>query len=128
MGGSNFVVVNPATQGFTAEATAAIVAQIATQIEAKFADFMGAEGQKLLNTLPSILQEVATLKGQVATLTCQLNASMPEIGDAQAKLDENLHNLVKRDQEVSDKLKASFADVDARLAEVVFKSRRPACC
>ena len=123
MGGSTFVVVDPATQGFTPEATAAIVAQIATQIEGKFAAFLGTEGEQFLNTLPSILKEVANLKAEVATLTAQLNERvpevsdvrsevatlttqlnerMPEIGSAQVKLDESLQNLVKRDQEVSD--------------------------
>ena len=143
MGGSTFVVVDPATQGFTPEATAAIVAQIATQIEGKFAAFLGSEGEQLLNTLPSILKEVANLKAEVATLTAQLNERvpevsdvrsevatlttqlnerMPEIGSAQIKLDESLQNLVKRDQAVSDKFKASFADVDARLEDVALKS------
>ena len=96
------MVENPTAQGFTAEATAALVAQIATQIEAKFADFMGAEGQDLPNTLPAILKEVATLTGQGATLTTQLSASMPEIGTAQPKLDDNLQNLIRRDQEVGE--------------------------
>ena len=44
MGGGGSVVVGPATQVFTAEATAAIVSQIRAQINEKFADFLGAEG------------------------------------------------------------------------------------
>ena len=84
--GGNFAVVNPATLGFTDEATAAIVAQIAGQITAKLRDFLGAEGQQLPNTLPAILEEVKLQKTQVvaiigdqATLTEQLNSRIPEI-------------------------------------------------
>ena len=94
MGGGGFSVVNQATQGFTEEAIAAIVSQIIAQINAKFADFLCAEGQDYLNTLPEILSFVRTLKAQVAalateqaTLTEQLNSRMPEIGTAQASLD-----------------------------------------
>ena len=86
MGGSNFVVVDQATQGFTAEATTAIVAQISTQIEAKFAAFLGSEGEQLLNTLPSILKDVANLKDEMATLTTQLNERMPEIRDVRVEV------------------------------------------
>ena len=56
--GGNFAVVNPANLGFTEDATAAIVAQIAGQIKAKFQDFLGADGQQPLNTLPAILDEI----------------------------------------------------------------------
>ena len=89
MGGGGFTVVNPATQGFTEEATAAIVSQIKGQIHAKFADFLGADGQNYLSTLPAILEQVGMLKSQVealsveqATLTQPLNEKMPEIGTA----------------------------------------------
>ena len=42
--GGNFAVVSPVNLGFTEEATTAIVAQIAGQIQAKFEDFLGAMG------------------------------------------------------------------------------------
>ena len=42
--GGNFAVANSTTLGFTEEATAAIVAQIAGQITAKFEDFLGPMG------------------------------------------------------------------------------------
>ena len=62
------MVVNPANQGFTEEATVAIVSQIAAQINAKFSDFLRAEGRDYLNTLPAMLKQVGTLKSQVEAL------------------------------------------------------------
>ena len=47
---------------------------------------------------------------------------MPGIGDAQAKLDASLKSLVQRGKEVSDKLKASFADIEKRLTEFSFNT------
>ena len=69
----DFVVINPATQGFTDEAKTALVAQISASFEA----FLGPTGQELLNTLPAIVEPVGLLKTQAATLTDQPNASMP---------------------------------------------------
>ena len=117
-----FVVLSPATQGLTDEERTALVAQIFAQISASFEAFLGPTGQELLNTLPAIVEQVGLLKTQVATLTNQLNASMPGIGDAQAKLDMIPKSLVQRDQEVSDQLKLSFADIEKRLTEFSIKT------
>ena len=120
MGGGGFVVVDHANQGFTAEATAAIVGQIRAQI---------IEGQDYLNTLPEILSGVRTLKVQVealaleqATLTEQLNGRIPETAKAQTSAEASLAELARRDAEVSDKLKTSFAAIEARLSEVGVKA------
>ena len=84
--GGSFAVVSPANLGFTEEVTTAIVAQVAGQINAKFEDFWGADGQQLLNTLPAILDQIklqktqiAAMIGEQAALTEQLNSRMPEI-------------------------------------------------
>ena len=123
--GGNFAVVNPATLGLTDKASAAIVAQIASQITAKFEDFLGPEWQRVLNTLPAILEEVKFQKTQIeaiiaetATLTLQLNERMPEVGDAQAAVTASLQDLAKRDREVSDKLKESCLKVETQLSEI----------
>ena len=47
---------------------------------------------------------------------------MPEIGKAQILLEGSLAELTRRDAEVSDKLKISFAAIEARLAEVTVKA------
>ena len=54
-----------------------------------------------------------------------LAAAMPEItamtvkvGSAQKSLGKSLEDLTRRDQEVSDKLKASFAQIDSELEKV----------
>ena len=65
------MVVDQASQGSTADATAAIVGQIRAQINEKFADFLGAEGQDYLDTLPEILSSVRTLKVQVEALVLE---------------------------------------------------------
>ena len=106
-------MVDPATQGFTAEATAAIVGQIKAQINEMFADFLCAEGQDYLNMLPEILSSVRTLKVlalEQATLTEQFNGRMPEIAKAQTSAEASLAELTRRDAEVSDKLKTFHSD------------------
>ena len=115
--GGSFAVVSP--QGsFTQQVTAAIVAQSAGQITAKFEEFLGPDGQRLLNTLPGILGEVRLQNGQVKTiitemaiLTQQLNEQIPGVGGARTAATASLQELAKRDREVSDKLKESFAQV-----------------
>ena len=67
--GGDFVVINPATQGFMDEAKTALAAQISAQISASFEAFLGPTGQELLNTLPAIKAQVGTLTDQVGTLT-----------------------------------------------------------
>ena len=116
---------NPTNLGFTDKATVAIVAQIAGQITAKFQEFLGPYGQRLLNTLPGNLDEDRLQKGQVeaiitemAALTQQLNEQIPGVECAQAAATASLQELAKRDREVSDKLKESFAQVKAQLAEM----------
>ena len=51
--------------------------------------------------------------GELSTLTQQLNAQIPGVEGAQAAGSATLDALSKRDQEVSDKLKESFAQVEA---------------
>ena len=58
----DFVVINPATQGFTDKAKTALVAQISAQISASFEAFLGPTGQALLNTLPAIVDQVGLRK------------------------------------------------------------------
>ena len=118
----DFVVISPATQGLTDAAKTALVAQISAQITASFEAFLGSTGQEPPNTLPKIVEQVGLLKTEVGTITDQLNASMPGIGDAQAKFDESQKSLVQRDKEVSDKVKASLADIEKRLTEFSFKT------
>ena len=55
-------------------------------------------------------------------MTEQLNARMPEIAKAQSSAETSLAELDRRDAEVSDKLKASFAAIEARLTEVGVKA------
>ena len=119
----DFVVISPATQAFTDKAKTVHAAQISARISASFEAFLGHTVQELLNTLPAIVEQVELLKTQVSTLTDQLNASMPGIGDAQAKLDLSLKSLLQRDQKMSDQLKASLADIEKRLTEFLVKTR-----
>ena len=71
--------MSPAAGGFSEEATTAIVFQIAGQISAKFAEFLGWDGQQLLNTLPSIVGNVGSFKGWVDALTEQVNTRIPDV-------------------------------------------------
>ena len=49
-------------------------------------------------------------------------APMPEIGTAQSSLEGNFAELTRRDVEVSEKLRTSFAAIEAHLTEVGVKA------
>ena len=55
-------------------------------------------------------------------LTTQLNDQIPESKRAQTAAADTLEALSKRDQEVSDKLKQSFTEVEAQLGEMKIQS------
>ena len=133
--GGSFTVVN-ASGHFTDEATQAIVGQIAGQITAVFEGFMDEETRRLLNILPALnaqtlalhaevtsqKDQIAQIIGSLETLTAQLNDQIPESKRAQAAAADTLEALSKRVQEVSDKLKQSFAEVEAQLGEMKIQS------
>ena len=126
--GGSFAVLR-ASGGCTDEATTAIVDQIAGQITAVFEVFLDSERKRLLNTLPALNAQMVVQQGQIASIigelspvTQQLNNQIPGVEGAQATASATLEALSKRDQEVFDKLKESFANVEARLIEVKVQS------
>ena len=95
--GGNVAVFN-ASGIFTDEATQALVDQIAIQITAAFEGFLDPERKRLLNTLPAlndqtqqlnaqmVIQQgqIASIIGELSTVTQQLNDLIPGVEKAQA--------------------------------------------
>ena len=98
--------------------------------------WFGQHGEGYLNNLPLFFEQVKGLSEGVAglvtsqevlgqridVLTTQLNDRMPEVGKAQEDIKTSLEGLTRRDRELSEELKRSFAEVEAKIAEVAVKS------
>ena len=62
------------------------------------------------------------IAAELVTTVAQLNEQIPESKRAQAAAAETPEQLSKRDEEVSDKLKQSFADFDTQIGEMRIQS------
>ena len=117
---------------FTDEAAQIIAAQIASQITAWELQFFNQERRTLLDTIGPVGEKVKSIAEtmeshtnrldaiatELVTIRDQLNEQVPEARRAQSAATESLEQLAKRDNEVSDKLKQSFADFEAQIAEM----------
>ena len=118
-----------ASGAFTDDAATAIAAQIAAQISAWESKFFNQERRQLLDTIGPLNAQMFEQTGRIdaiidelTTVTKQLNDQIPDTKRAQAAAAETLEALSKRDQEVSDKLKQSFTDVESQLGEMRIQS------
>ena len=117
---------------FTDEAASIIAAQIASQITQWEATFFNQERRTLLDTIGPVGEKAKVIAeaveshasrldaiaSELSIIRDQLNEQIPESKRAQKSAEETLEQLGKRDKEVSDKLKESFAKIETQMSEM----------
>ena len=119
-----------------------IIQRINTQVAAKLNELCPPGATGMLNRLPTFEASFLNLTGRVDALVNSVDridtgfaSAMPEIwarsakvGSAQMSLGNSLEDLTRCGQEVSDKLKESFAQIDGDVEKVKVQAETSTAC